>query len=132
MKLKINAKLNFNLSEREFLKKRNLELGGAVQQFIDREALRLSEPYIPWRTGRLTRSGQENTVIGTGIIKYNTPYAARLYYNPAFIKSLKKKDKPFKFNTIFHPMAGAYWFKRMAIAHKKELLEGAKKRAGAD
>lgn len=129
MKIKVNAKLRFNVNEAKFLRQRNLELGGRVQQYIDKECLRLMEPYVPFRTGALTRSGQTLTQIGFGTIMYNPvstggrtdkSYAARLYYG-----------KRFKFNKSFHPEAGAFWFKRMVEAKKDQILRGACAIAGA-
>lgn len=129
MKIRWDAKLKFNISEKQFLKQRNLETGGLVQQYIDSACLRFIEPYVPFRTGALTRSGQTLTQIGSGIIRYrpvapgsrtNKSYAARLYYHPEF-----------KFNRAFHEFAGAYWFDRMIKAKKEEILKGACAIAGA-
>lgn len=129
MKIKVNAKLRFGINKAKFLRQRNLELGGRVQQYIDKECLRLMEPYVPFRTGALTRSGQTLTQIGSGAIMYkpvssgsrtSKSYAARLYYG-----------KRFKFNKSFHKDAGAFWFKRMMKAKKKEILKGACAIAGA-
>lgn len=129
MKIKFDAQLKFNMTTTKFLRERNLELGGKVQQYIDSACLRLMEPYIPFRTGALTRSGQTLTQIGSGIIRYapippgsrrNWSYAARLYYHPEF-----------NFNRAFHAQAGAYWFDRMVQAKKDEILKGACEIAGA-
>lgn len=123
MKIKWDAQLKFNVTETQFLKERNLELGGRVQQYIDSACLRLMEPYVPFRTGALTRSGQTLSQIGSGVIRYrpvapgsttNKSYAARLYYHPEF-----------NFNRAFHAQAGAYWFDRMVQAKKDEILKGA-------
>lgn len=129
MKIKWDAKLKFNISEKLFLKQRNLETGGLVQQYIDSACLRFMEPYVPFRTGALTRSGQTLSQIGSGVIRYrpvspgsttNKSYAARLYYHPEF-----------NFNRAFHARAGAYWFDRMIKAKKEEILKGACAIAGA-
>lgn len=129
MKSKWDAKLKFNVNEAKFLKDRDLELGGRVQQYIDTAVLRLMEPYVPFRTGALTRSGQTLSQIGSGVIRYkpvapgsrtNKSYAARLYYHPEF-----------NFNRAFHAEAGAYWFDRMVKAKKEEILKGACAIAGA-
>lgn len=123
MKIKWDAKLKFNVTTTQFLRERNLEQGGRVQQYIDSAVLRLMEPYVPFRTGALTRSGQTLTQIGSGVIRYrpvstgsrtNKSYAARLYYHPEF-----------NFNRAFHAQAGAYWFDRMVKAKKDEILKGA-------
>lgn len=127
MKIKVDAKLKFNITDKKFLAERNLQLGGEVQRYIDTECLRLMEPYVPFRTGALTRSGETLTQIGSGKIRYSAKgssggksYAARLYYNPQF-----------NFNKAFHPQAGAYWFDRMKDNHKQDILRGAKAIAGA-
>ena len=126
MKIKWDAQLKLNVDEAKFLKERNLELGGLVQQYIDSACLRLMEPYLPYRTGALTRSGQTLSQIGSGVIRYrpsgttNKSYAARLYYHPEF-----------NFNRAFHAKAGAYWFDRMVQAKKEEILKGACAIAGA-
>lgn len=129
MKIKWDAQLKFNINEKQFLKQRNLETGGLVQQYIDSACLRLMEPYVPFRTGALTRSGQTLSQIGSGVIRYrpvapgsttNKSYAARLYYHPEF-----------NFNRAFHAQAGAYWFDRMVQAKKEEILKGACAIAGA-
>lgn len=84
-----------------------------VQEFIDSECLRLCEPKVPKRENILIESGHLNTQIGSGQIKYRTPYARRWYYMPA----------------NFHeaPERGNYWFDRMKQQYKNQILEGAKK-----
>ena len=95
------------------IKKRGLEDNGKVQQFIDSECLRLCEPKVPKRENILIESGHLNTVIGSGQIKYRTPYARRWYYMPA------------KFHEA--PERGNYWFERMKQQYKEKILSGAKK-----
>lgn len=85
-----------------------------AQKIIDSEVLRLSEPYVPFDTGTLVRSGQINTIIGSGEIRYKTPYARKLYYSP----SISFRGAPMK---------GAFWFERMKKAHKNQIF----KKAGA-
>lgn len=84
-----------------------------VQEFVDSECLRLSEPKVPKRENILIESGHLNTAIGSGQIKYRTPYARRWYYMPA----------------AFHeaPERGNYWFDRMKQQYKEKILSGAKK-----
>lgn len=102
----------------KILAKRNLEKGGKVQKFIDSECLRLCEPLVPWDNGDLARSGKNNTVLGSGQIRYRTPYARRWYYMPADFQEA--------------PRRGNYWFERMKQnGGKDEILTGAKKLAGA-
>ena len=109
--------LRFVFSMKDILRKRGLEEGGAVQQFIDSECLRLCEPKIPKDTGALIQSGIINTAIGSGEVKWATPYARRMYYHP-------------EYNFSQSPARGAYWFERMKAEHKDEILRNAKRKAG--
>ena len=103
--------IQFN--QQQALKKRGLEDGGRVQQYIDNQVLRLCEPKIPKDTGALIASGKIHTQIGSGEVKYRTVYARRWYYMPA------------KFQQA--PERGNYWFERMKQQHKQHILDGAKK-----
>lgn len=98
------------------MKKFGLEEGGRVQKFIDTECLRLTNEKMPKDSNALIRSGTDNTVIGSGEIRYRTPYARRLYYHPEY-----------NFSTEKNPEAGAYAFERMKQQYKEQILAGAKK-----
>lgn len=88
-----------------------------VQQFIDSEVLRLCDDLVPKDTGILKQSGIMHTQIGSGIVKYRTPYARRWYYMPADFQEA--------------PQRGNYWFERMKQrGGKQQILKGAKKLAG--
>lgn len=88
-----------------------------IQQFVDSEVLRLCDELVPKDTGILKQSGIMNTQIGSGEVKYRTPYARRWYYMPA------------AFNDA--PRRGNYWFERMKQnGGKRQILDGAKKLAG--
>jgi hypothetical protein len=117
--MQFDSRLEFNVTTKDFLKKRNLALGGQVQTYIDLECLRLMRPYVPYYTGQLWRSGLANTRPGTGLIKFKTKYARKVYYTRR------------KYNPDVHPLATAYWFETMATVYKNKILEGAKERAGA-
>ncbi len=95
------------------LAKRGLEAKGAVQKFIDSEVLRYCDPYIPFRSGILRKSGTLGTVIGTGLVKWSTPYARRQYYEN---KGNGKRGK--------------LWFERMKVNHKNSIIKGAAEIAG--
>lgn len=103
----------------EILKVRGLEIGGRVQKYIDNAILTKSAPYTPFRDGVLSGSGKRSTVIGSGEVRWVTPYARRLYYNPQY-----------KFDG--EPMRGAKWFERMKNASGKEIIAGAAKLAGGE
>lgn len=85
-----------------------------VQKFVDNEVLRYCSALVPLRTGMLDRSGKLGTVIGSGNVQYIAPYAAKQYYDTANSRS-------------YDANRGAKWFERMKVAHKKDILNGAKK-----
>lgn len=96
---------------------RKLNDGGGVQRHIDYEVLRRCKPYVPFKEGVLSDSGFSHTDIGSGTVRYSTPYARRWYYQPA------------KFNEA--PKRGNHWFERMKQHGGTEaILRGAAKIAG--
>lgn len=109
--------LTFNFNRDRIMSSRGLDEGGRVQQFIDSECLRLCEGKIPKDTGALIQSGIINTQVGSGQVKWRTPYARRLYYHP-------------EYNFDQSPERGAYWFDRMKTQYKKQILKGAARLAG--
>lgn len=80
------------------------------QETLDSEVLRLCSPLVPHRTGTLERSGIMGTVIGSGEVKYITPYARFQYYQTA-----ETRD--------YDPRRGGMWFERMKTANKAQLLK---------
>jgi hypothetical protein len=89
-----------------------------AQMFVDSEVLRLSEPFIPLRTGTLIKTGILGTKIGSGEVKWIAPYAKAQYYNPR---------KP---GRETGPLRGGFWFERMKAVYKKVILDGARRLAG--
>lgn len=81
-----------------------------AQCFVDSEVLRLSDPLTPRLTGALIKSGTLGTVIGSGEVSYNAPYARRQYYEHSG-----------------QGLRGSKWFERMKAANKDKILEGAEK-----
>ncbi|MCM1439826.1 MAG: minor capsid protein [Roseburia sp.] len=84
------------------------------QMIVDSEVLRYCSPLIPFRTGALTHSGTIGTVIGSGNVKYATPYARFQYYRTAQSRSYDSKR-------------GGLWFERMKTAHKADILRAAER-----
>ena len=126
-----------------------------VQKYIDNECIKLMSPYTPFLTGNLEKSAIRNTVIGSGRITQNTPYARYLYYGEVYGPNLpirngkisfnpedgpiekwvspKKKyptGRDIKYNKSGHPLAGKLWFERMKSDHTDDILRGARKIAG--
>ncbi|MCM1506614.1 MAG: minor capsid protein [Ruminococcus flavefaciens] len=81
-----------------------------TQKFVDSEILRRSSAYVPHDTGNLEFSGQSKTRIGTGIIRYETPYAKRQYFKG---KSSGQR--------------GRKWVKRMWLSQGKQIVKSANK-----
>ncbi|WP_027399851.1 minor capsid protein [Anaerovorax odorimutans] len=98
-----------------------------TQKFIDSEVLRLSNPYVPMQSGMLQKLGILGTVIGSGSVVYEGPYARYLYYGKVMVGRVPKQltDN----NLTFHgaPKRGAFWFERMKADKKDQILRGAAK-----
>ena len=84
-----------------------------AQKFLDSEVLRDSQPYVPFRTGYLMESGNTGTVIGSGEIVYNAPYARRMYYGTGY-----------NFSKAKHPQASAQWFEKAKAVKLKDWTSG--------
>lgn len=81
-----------------------------AQEFVDSEVLRRCDPYVPFRTGVLKKSGILGTEIGSGEVSYIAPYARKQYYRN---KGNGKRGK--------------LWFERMKQDYKDEIRRGAQK-----
>ena len=120
--------------------RRGLGNGRKVQKYVDSEVLRLSEPYTPHQTGALTRSAQKATTIGSGEVKWNTPYARYLYHgklmvSPSTGSSWAKRNETKVLTSVqlrYHGggKRGRLWFERMKADHKSKILRGAARLAG--
>jgi hypothetical protein len=95
-----------------------------AQKYVDSEVLRLSDPYVPFDTGMLKKSGISGTVLGSGVVEYTAPYARLQYYTNAG----RGKQGVTKQNTHnYKCLRGKLWFERMKADHKDEILNGLKK-----
>ena len=88
----------------------------AAQRFLDNEVLKDSAPYVPMRTGFLMNSGNTGTVIGSGEVVYNAPYAKACYYATNR-----------QFNKQKHPQACAQWFEKAKTANIDSWIKGVQK-----
>ena len=107
----------------KILAKRNLETGGKVQKYIDEKVLDKCERYVPFRSGTLLKSGRLSTVIGSGEVKYRTPYCRHVYYYNAGRGTE---------GTAHGGLRGRLWFERMKKAHAREILRGAVQISGGE
>ena len=106
----------------ECIKALGLDEGGRVQQAIDSEILRVCDPYIPMDNGDLIRSGIANTVIGSGEVVWNTPYAHFVHEGIVYVdpvtgspyarKDAQKVPTDRKLQYQGAPMRGDHWFDR--------------------
>lgn len=104
----------------QILANRGLQTGGRVQTYIDNEVVRLSDRYVPMRSGTLKKA--IGTVYGSGEVKYNTPYANRNYY--------ENRGRGTQ-GTSNGGLRGRLWFERMKAVFKDVILDGARRLSGA-
>ena len=131
--MQLNGKLILNP---DILRTYNDKLAKA-QQFVDSECIRLMVPYTPMLSGQMMQSATRGTVIGSGEIKYNSPYARYQYYGKLMISSVTGSSyarkgeskvltgKDLRYNKSKHPRAGKLWFERMKADRKEQILKGA-------
>lgn len=108
--MKINARLVMDQSKVEA---RFASKFQKAQRFLDSEVLRCSAKYVPMRTGALMRSGTNGTVLGSGLVVYNAPYAKPMYYGLDLHFS---RDK--------HPQASAQWFEKSKAVDLPAWVDG--------
>lgn len=102
----------------------------AAQIYVDSEVLRLSDPYVPFQSGMLKLSGQLGTVIGSGLVVYNAPYAKYQYYGYVMAGRAPKQLTDILITYSGAPKRGKLWFERMKADHKESIITGARRRAG--
>lgn len=117
----------------------NKEKIAKAQQFVDSECIRLMVPYTPMLSGQMMQSATRGTVIGSGEIKYNSPYARYQYYGKLMVSSITGSSyarkgeskvltgKDLHYNKSKHPQAGKLWFERMKADRKEQILRGAER-----
>jgi hypothetical protein len=136
--MQFDAHLDMKPTE-ELIKSHGLGEGGKIQKFVDSECLRVMSPYTPMLSGMMDKSATAGTIIGSGVIEYNSPYARFQYYGKVMIdpntgstwapyggkKVVTEKD--LLHNKSRHPQAGPKWFDRAMQDHKEDILAGAQK-----
>ncbi len=70
-----------------------------AQMKLDQQVINDSNYYVPLKTSTLQKSAIINTVLGSGLVKWRTPYARRQYYGVNFDHSKQR-----------NPNACAKWF----------------------
>lgn len=110
----IDFKVNVDLSGVEAELQTRVD---AAQKFVDSEFIRLTDPYVPFRTGATKDSVTTNSVIGSGLLTYATPYVRYIWAHPEW-----------NFNGA--PKRGAYWAQRSWADNGADIVRGAAQIAG--
>lgn len=91
-----------------------------LQKEADGEFIRLVTPYVPLRTGALAGSAKISTVLGSGLIRHTTPYAAAQYYRLPPGKGVREDGR------------GPHWGERCVNDHKDDFIAFVHARAQED
>lgn len=86
-----------------------------AQAWIDNEVLKDCDPYVPFRTGVLVKSGTLGTKIGSGKVEYIATYAKSCYYS---LREFSKEK---------HPKACAQWFEKAKAVNVAKWKKGVEK-----
>lgn len=134
--MQFNGKLEIKATD-VIKKRRGLQDFGPVQKFIDSESMKRMYKYEPFGSGGLANSTTLFTKVGSGQINQYTPGARYLYYGKLMVSSItgsawaRKGEKKIlteidlNYSKAEHPLAGPFWFKRMAADNKDDILKGA-------
>lgn len=85
----------------QILRRHGLQDGGPVQKFFTGELMRLSDPYVPFRSGPLKNTVQPSN--DWDAIIYNTPYARYHWYGKLMVDPITKKG------SFYDPRSGRHW-----------------------
>ncbi len=112
-----------------------------IQKFVDSECIRYMKPLTPMKTGMMMKSATLGTVIGSGHIEYNSPYARYQYYGVVygpnipitengelvgFFSPPKKHPtgRMLEYSKVKHPEAQRLWFEVMKKKYKPIIQKG--------
>lgn len=84
-------------------------------------AIRYSDPYVPFKTGVMKKSGTSGTVIGSGVVEYTAPYARNQYYTNAGhgIEGMNAENGT-------KGLRGSFFLERMKADHLSDIEQGLK------
>lgn len=102
----VSFRVKFDVSA---AKGRILDAVHAAQMKLDQQVITDSNYFCPLKTGTLQKSAEINTVIGSGLVVWKTPYARAQYYGVKFDRS---KDP--------NPNACAKWFEAAKSRKEKD------------
>lgn len=107
--MKVNTRIEMNT---QYTQQRFQSRYAFAQKYLDNEVLKDCTPYVPMNTGQLMRSGINATVLGSGEVVWNTPYASHCYYCNLNFQKTK------------HPQACRQWFEVAKGVNKEKWIEG--------
>lgn len=96
--LKFNVKLDVPMNEIQSNYQKAIE---RTQYILDEQILKDSNYYIPMDERELMNSSLRASEVGNGLLRWDTPYARRLYYNPQY-----------NFQKDENPNASGLWFEK--------------------
>ena len=111
-------KVKVNLNESGLRRKAESSTSKA-QYILDSQVLKDSNLYVPMDTSTLRDSSIMHSRLGSGSLKWDTPYARRLYYGTTY-KFSKDKNKS----------ASSLWFEKAKAKSKKDWIDIASKLCG--
>lgn len=114
--LTFSVKKNFNGQK---VMQNILKNASRAQKVLDSVVLRDSNYYCPQDTSMLQKSGIENTVIGSGLVSWKTPYAREQYYGVNIDHSHSR-----------NPNATAKWFETAKAKYLNDWVNLVKKEMG--
>ena len=129
-----NGSLNIKISSARIQK--NI---AAAQCYLDNAVLRDSNLYVPYRNNKLRQSGINHTVIGSGEVKWCTPYAHYQHEGKAMVGvrtkrayALRGEPKEENGKALQYHTAGtgSHWFEKAKRVHGKEWVKNVKRIAG--
>ena len=83
------------------------------QRFLDSEVLKDSNYFCPINAGTMQKSGILNTVLGSGVVQWKTPYVRKQYY-------LGEKVSPSQIKYSHNKNAQPKWFEAAKARHLKK------------
>lgn len=120
----IEFKVEFNLSDKK-IKSRYKK----AQEYLDLAVLTDTEPFLPFRQGIMSSKSKVDTIIGSGHVVYDTPYARYLYHGKVMVgrppKTVTNRD--LQFGKVPHPMAQAFWFEASKSINKEKWVRNVKR-----
>lgn len=87
-----------------------------AQMWLDETVKKDCDPYVPFRTGILANSVIRHTIIGSGQVVYETPYAEKVYNSSGW-----------NFNKTHHPLAQDHWAEPVIANNRNKYHDGVAK-----